>query len=429
MPEPIAKPTSNDGVPPVLILRPGKTASSQETRTWRGYLRPDGRKGIRNHLLVVYTVECASFVAQEIAKDEPDTHVIGFPGCYDNDYAIRLMLALATHPNIGGVLAVGLGCEYTQPHRIAEAVRSSGRPAESFFIQEHGGTRLSVAFGKDHLASLRARAQENAVKVPMTWADLTIGAECGGSDGTSGLAGNPVVGRAFDQLVDLGGSAIFEEVVEMIGLRDLMVSRAASPQAAQKLGATYDKMLNYCKAVRQYSISPGNFAGGLTTIEEKSMGAFAKGGSRPIQGAIRVSERPPHPGLWLLDSVPDDHFMQFGYTNPNDTEGIMDLIAAGAQIVLFITGRGSVIGSAVAPLVKITGNARTYRNMTEDMDFNAGRVLSGELTMDEAAAELMDLIADVASGQPSKPERLGHREFFLMYKHQDAPSLEAGCRA
>jgi altronate hydrolase len=323
---------------------------------------------------------------------------------------------------------VGLGCEYTQPHRIAETVRSSGRPAESFFIQENGGTRSSIDLGKQLIASLRQRAAVGAVKVPMSWADLTIGAECGGSDGTSGLAGNPVVGRAFDRLVERGGTAIFEEVVEMIGLRNLMVSRAASPQAAQQLGATYDKALNYCQAVRQYSVAPGNFAGGLTTIEEKSMGAFAKSGSKPIQGVIRVSERPPHAGLWLLDSVPDAHFMQFGYTNPNDTEGIMDLIAAGSQIVLFITGRGSVIGSAVAPLIKITGNQRTYRNMTEDMDFNAGRVLSGELTMDEAGDELMELIANVAAGHESKPERLGHREFFLMYKHQDVPTLEAGCR-
>lgn len=397
-------------------------------RTWQGWLRPDGRKGIRNHILVIYTVECASFVAQEIGKDEPDVHVIGFPGCYDNDYAIRLMLALATHPNIGGVLCVGLGCEYTQPHRLAEAVRRSGRPAESFFIQEHGGTRSSVALGKQLIHSLRARADAEAVPVPMTMADLTIGAECGGSDGTSGLAGNPVVGRAFDRLVDEGGTAIFEEVVEMIGLREIMVGRAASPAAAQQLAGTYDKMLAYCKAVRQYSVAPGNFAGGLTTIEEKSMGAFAKSGSRPIQGVIRVSEQPPHAGLWLLDSVPDAHFMQFGYTNPNDTEGIMDLIAAGAQIVLFITGRGSVIGSAVAPLIKITGNEQTYRRMSDDMDFNAGRILSGSITLDQAAAELIDLIADVASGQPSKPELLGHREFFLMYKHQDAPSLEAGCR-
>jgi altronate hydrolase len=398
-------------------------------QTWQGYLRKDGRKGIRNHILIVYTVECASFVAQEIGKGEPDLHVIGFPGCYDNDYAIRLMLALATHPNIGGVLCVGLGCEYTQPHRIAEAVRQSGRPAESFFIQEHGGTRTSVALGKQLIQSLRGRVDREAVKVPMTWADLTIGAECGGSDGTSGLAGNPVVGRAFDRLVEQGGTAIFEEAVEMIGLRALMVSRAAAPAAADQLAATYDKALNYCKAVRQYSVAPGNFAGGLTTIEEKSMGAFAKSGSKPIEGVIRVSEQPPHSGLWLLDSVPDQHFMQFGYTNPNDTEGIMDLIAAGAQIVLFITGRGSVIGSPVAPLIKITGNEQTYRRMMDDMDFNAGRVLSGAVTLDEASLELMDLIAKVAAGQPSKPEMLGHREFFLMYKHQDAPSLEAGCRA
>ncbi len=164
-------------------------------------------------------------------------------------------------------------------------------------------------------------------------------------------------------------------------------------------------------------------------MKKKAWAHFAKGGSRPIQGVIRVSERPPHAGLWLLDSVPDDHFMQFGYTNPNDTEGIMDLIAAGAQIVLFITGRGSVIGSAVAPLIKITGNERTYRNMTRRHGLQRRPCALGELTMDEAAAELMDLIADVASGQPSKPERLGHREFFLMYKHQDVPSLEAGCRA
>jgi len=397
-------------------------------RSWQGFLRKDGRKGIRNHLLVVYTVECASFVAQEIARGEENVHVIGFPGCYDNDYAIRLMVALATHPNIGGVLCVGLGCEYTQPRAIAEAVRESGRPAEWFFIQERGGTRSSIELGKGHLRTLRTQADDDAVRVPMGWADLTIGAECGGSDGTSGLAGNPVVGRAYDHLVDLGGTAIFEEVVEMIGLRDLMIGRAASSEAAVQLGAAYDKAVSYCKAVQQFSIAPGNFAGGLTTIEEKSMGAFAKSGSRAIEGVLRVSEAPPRAGLWLLDSVPDSHFMQFGYTNPNDTEGIMDLVATGAQIILFITGRGSVIGSAVAPLIKVTGNSRTYKNMTEDMDFNAGRILSGEISLEEASVELMDLIADVAGGQTSKPEGLGHREFFLMYKHQDAPSLAAGCR-
>ena len=395
---------------------------------WEGYLRPDGRKGIRNLLLVVYTVQCAEFVAQEIARGEADTHVIGFPGCYDNAYAIRLLLALARHPNVGGVLAVGLGCEYTQPARIADVVRASGRPAHSFFIQEHGGTRSSIEYGKQLLAALR-RDVESAPRVPMDWRDLMVGCECGGSDGTSGLAGNPVVGRFFDLLVDLGGSAIFEETVEMIGLRDVLARRGKTPEAQQALRHTYDKAEHYCRSVRQYSIAPGNFAGGLTTIEEKSMGAFAKSGSRPIEGVIRVAETPPHPGLWLLDSVPDQSFMQFGYTNPNDTEGIMDLISTGAQIILFVTGRGSVIGSPIAPLIKITGNGKTFRNMEQDIDFNAGRVLDGSMTMDGAGTALAELVRSVAGGTTTKPEQIGHREYFIMYKHQDTPSLTEGCRA
>jgi altronate hydrolase len=215
----------------------------------------------------------------------------------------------------------------------------------------------------------------------------------------------------------------------MIGLKDHMMARAASPSAADQLAVAYDKAERYCRSVRQWSVSPGNFAGGLTTIEEKSLGAFAKSGTRPIQGVIRVAESPREPGLWVLDSVPDEHFMQFGYTNPNDTEGIMDLVSAGAHIVLFVTGRGSVIGSPVAPLIKVTGNSATYRAMSEDMDFDAGRVLTGELSLAEAGRELGALVARVAAGEPSKPEALGHREYFVMYKHQDVPTLEAGCRA
>jgi altronate dehydratase large subunit len=397
--------------------------------TWKGYLRDDGRKGVRNLVLVIYTVECASHVAREIVHGEDNAHVIGFPGCYDNAYALRLILALARHPNVGAVLAVGLGCEYTQPERIADIVMQSGRPANWFWIQENGGTSSSIARGKELLHDLAARAQEETVRVPMDWADLTIGAECGGSDGTSGLAGNPVVGACFDRLVERGGCALFEETVEMIGLRSTMLARAASPAAAAEIAAAYDKAARYCQAVHQYSISPGNFAGGLTTIEEKSMGAFAKSGSQPIEGVLRVAQAPPRPGLWLLDSVPDDHFMQFGYTNPNDTEGIMDLIAAGSQIILFITGRGSVIGSPIAPLIKVTGNNRTYSRMSGDMDFNAGRVLSGDLSISEAGEELCGMVAQVAGGAATKAESLGHREFFIMYKHQNTPALEAGCRA
>jgi altronate hydrolase len=396
---------------------------------WQGYLRPDGRKGVRNLVLIIYTVECAQHVAHAIAAGEEDTHVIGFPGCYDNEYAIRLMLALARHPNVGAVLSVGLGCEYTQPERIAKVVTQSGRPADWFFIQDSGGTSSSVEKGKAIVDRFRRQIRERTPRVPMRASDLIIGCECGGSDGTSGLAGNPAVGRFFDRLVDAGGTAIFEETVEMIGLRDILLERAADEAARGQVAAAYDKAVSYCTSVRQYSVSPGNFAGGLSTIEEKSMGAFAKSGSRPIQGVIKVAQAPPRPGLWLLDSVPDTHFMQFGYTNPNDTEGLMDLISAGSQILLFVTGRGSVIGSPIAPLVKVTGNSRTFERMKEDMDFDAGRVLRGTITLDQAADELGELVVHIASGRPSKPERLEHREYFIMYKHQDTPPLSIGCRA
>ncbi|MCB1120668.1 MAG: UxaA family hydrolase [Verrucomicrobiae bacterium] len=396
---------------------------------WEGYLRSDGRKGIRNVVLVIYTVECASFVAHEIGRNEPDVHVIGFPGCYDNPYAIRLMLALTRHPNVGAVLVVGLGCEFTQPAKIAEAARDSGRPADCFYIQEAGGTRTSIENGKSLVAELRSQANISTTRVTMGLSDLVIGSECGGSDGTSGLAGNPVVGKFFDLLVDAGGTAIFEETVEQIGLRDILINRGKDETVRSLLGRAYDKAETYCSQVRQWSASPGNFAGGLTTIEEKSMGAFAKSGSKPIEGVIKVSQAPPGPGLWLLDSVPDPHYMQFGYTNPNDTEGIMDLISAGSHLVLFVTGRGSVIGSPIAPLIKITGNCQTFERMKEDMDFNAGKVLQGEESLEQAATRLMDLVVSTASGQPTKPEALGHREYFIPYKHQDAPGLAEGCRA
>lgn len=405
---------------------PEPTASAS---IWTGYLRPDGRKGVRNLVLVVYTVECAQHVAHAIAAGEEDVQVIGFAGCYDNAYAIRLMVALARHPNVGAVLSVGLGCEYTQPEGIATAVRNSGRPAEWFFIQQAGGTARSITKGREIVHRLRERIRVETPRVSMTLADLTIGCECGGSDGTSGLAGNPAAGAFFDLLVDAGGRAVFEETVEMIGLRSHLLARAGSPAAAGELEAAYAKAVHYCHEVRQYSVSPGNFAGGLTTIEEKSLGAFAKSGTRPIQGVIKVAEAPRAPGLWLMDTVPDAHFMQFGYTNPNDTEGIMDLISCGAQIVLFVTGRGSVIGSPVAPLIKVTGNSATYHAMADDMDFDAGRILSSDITLPEAGQELRDLIVRTAAGAHSKPEALGHREYFVMYKHQSTPTLDAGCRA
>lgn len=398
--------------------------------TWEGYLRKDGRKGIRNKVLVVYTVECAAHVAREIAEGmkHPDVEVIGFDGCTDNEYAVRLLVSLITHPNVGAVLVVGLGCEYTQADRLAQAAEEHGRESAYFYIQECGGTLKSIKRGRE-LVQEMLEELKHTPRAEMGFSELVVGAECGGSDFTSGLAGNVAVGRFYDMLVDMGGTPIFEEIVEAIGLVDVLKDRAADEKAAQELEYTYYKALDYCKSVNQYSVSPGNFAGGLSTIEEKSMGAVIKSGTRPIKGVIKVGMMPPEKGLWLLDSTPDPHFMQFGITNPNDNEGLMDLISCGCHITILVTGRGNVVGSAVAPVVKVTGNRLTYARMTDDMDFDASPVLEGDATLDETAARLRDYVAQICGGALTKGEMLGHKEYFLPYKYQEKNvKVPAGCR-
>ena len=391
-----------------------------EGLSWMGYQRKDGRLGIRNRVLVIYTVKCAEFVAQKIVEraDHLDVELIGFPGCTDNQYAVNMLISMIRHPNIGAVLAVGLGCEYIQPEWLADIATKEGKLSHWMFIQKEGGTQSTIEKGLAWMEWALKQLQDTP-RAEMRLKDLVIGAECGGSDYTSGLAGNAVVGRFYDKLVDLGGTAIFEEIVEAIGLRDMLVNRGKSEEVRQQLAYTYDKMLDYCKSVRQYSISPGNFAGGLTTIEEKSMGALVKSGSRPIQGVTKVAVPPTKPGLWLLDSTPDPYWMQFGITNPNDNEGLMDLISCGAHIVFLVTGRGSVVGSAVSPCIKITGNHATFERMAEDMEFDASPILSGEKSRDAMAEALAVHVAEIASGVLSKSEAMGHKEFYIPYKYQD----------
>lgn len=398
---------------------------------WDGYLRKDGRKGIRNKVLIIYTVECSSFVAKSIEEHfrntDADVDVIGFSGCYDNEYAIRMMIAMIKHPNVGAVLPIGLGCEYNQPTRLADIAKESEKLADWLSIQDCGGTIKTIKKGIEIVNKLLEELKETTEIVKMGFEDLIVGAECGGSDFTSGLAGNVIVGKFFDTLVEFNGTAIFEEIIEAVGLKKILLDRAVSKTVKKELAYTYDKALDYCKSVRQYSVSPGNFAGGLTTIEEKSMGAVVKSGSKLIQGVIKVSQLPKDKGLWLLDSTPDPHWMNFGYTNPNDNEGMMDLIACGAHIVFLVTGRGNVVGNAIAPVVKVTGNSETYSKMSDDMDFNAGRVLSGEKSIEDLTYEMIEYISSICSGQKTKAEILGHKEYFIPYKYQE-PTVDIKCK-
>ncbi len=388
--------------------------------SFEGYQRKYGKPGIRNRVLVIYTVKCSEFVARQIVDrtNSQDVELVGFDGCTDNQYAINMLISLIRHPNVGAVLAVGLGCEYIQPEWLADIATNEGKLASWMFIQKEGGTRLSIQKGEAWV-SWAIRELKDAPRVTMKLKDLVIGAECGGSDYTSGLAGNAVVGRFFDKLTQLGGTAIFEEIVEAIGLKDVLVNRGATEKAKEEIAYTYDKALEYCKSVHQYSVSPGNFAGGLSTIEEKSMGAIVKSGSKKIQGVIKVSQKPERSGLWLLDSTPDPYWMQFGITNPNDNEGLMDLVSCGSHLVFLVTGRGNVVGSAVGPCVKITGNHDTYERMSEDMEFDASPILEGTKSMSEMADELAKYIVEIAGGKQTKSEAMGHREFFIPYKYQE----------
>ncbi|MBN9432612.1 MAG: UxaA family hydrolase [Bosea sp.] len=382
----------------------------------RGWLRADGRKGIRNVVAVGYLVECAHHVAREIVVPfrDRDVHVIGFPGCYPNDYAQSMMERLCTHPNVGAVLLVSLGCESFNKYALERVVRASGRPVKTIVIQAAGGTRKSIDEGRAFVAEQRALL-DAAPTVPMAVSELVIGTVCGGSDGTSGITGNPAAGRAFDQFVAEGAACIFEETGELIGCEHIMAARAATPELGAELEASVAKAARYYATLGYGSFAAGNADGGLTTIEEKSMGAYAKSGASPISGLIKPGDIPPRGGLYLLDVVPDGE-VRFGFPNINDNAEIAELIACGSHAVLFVTGRGSVVGSAISPVVKICANPETYRRMADDMDVDAGRILEGRASLDEVGREIHDRVVALGAGARTRSEELGHQEFILTYK-------------
>ncbi|NYD92339.1 UxaA family hydrolase [Sphingomonas melonis] len=385
----------------------------------RGYARADGRKGIRNTVAVAYLVECAHHVARRIVDkaDDPDVHLIGFPGCYPNAYAAKVMEAVATHPNVGGLVIVSLGCESFDRERLQAVVAASGRPVELLVIQQAGGTAATIAAGLAAVARVQA-AIAGVERVPMAIDELVVGTICGGSDGTSGITANPAVGRAFDTLVGAGATCIFEETGELVGCEGIMADRAVTPELGEELIASVAKAERYYTIMGFGSFAPGNAEGGLTTQEEKSMGAYSKSGSSPISGIIKPGDVPPAGGLYLLDVVPDGE-PRFGFPNISDNAEIVEMIASGCHLTIFTTGRGSVVGSAIAPVIKVCANPETARRLAADMDINAGRILEGAATLDEVGAEIVDAVLAVAGGQRSVSEELGHREFILTYKAFD----------
>jgi len=383
---------------------------------FHGYERPDKSVGVRNHLLVIAPIDCSYEPARRIAdRVEGAVAVTQHHGCGANEMVINTLIGVGCNPNTSGVLLVGLGCETLTAEILAEGIEKSGKPVEIVICQE-GGTLRAIEKGTRILQRMAHETKETK-REPFPVSKLTLALECGGSDATSGLAGNPATGIAANMLIDEGGTVIFSEPQEMTGTQDILAKRAVNKTVAEAIRRMIDREEQRMKAMGIDSrfITKGNLDGGLTTIEEKSLGAIMKGGTRPIQGVLENNwsrlDKPSHGGLWLQDGT------------ERDIPSVTHLVAAGAQVVAFTTGRGSTVGHAIAPVLKITGNSETYRRMTDNMDINAGGIINGRETLQAVGERIFNAVIKVASGKKTKAEALGYKDFDVFSRDRAAEHL------
>ncbi|WP_274362553.1 UxaA family hydrolase [Paenibacillus thermotolerans] len=381
-----------------------------------GYARPNGEYGIRNHLLIIPTVICANQVCSRIMQLVPESVAIPHQhGCSqigaDRERTFETLAGTGKNPNVGAVLIVSLGCEVVNPYELADAIRPAGKRVEVIDIQEVGGSVKAIQAGAE-LAKEMRRELDAQDKVPVPFSELRIGVKCGGSDATSGMASNPALGAASDILIDRGGTVVISETTEIIGAEHVLAARCATPDVARKL---YSYVERFEKEVARMGAdmrggnpSPGNIAGGLTTIEEKSLGCISKCGTSPLVGAFEYAEPIPGKGLYFMDSP------------GNDIECVSGMAASGVHLVCFTTGRGTPTGSAVVPVIKITGNKMMFQRMEDNMDVDVSDILDGTAGVGEAGARIWKEIAAVADGKLTKAEILGHQEFSI---NRIGPSL------
>jgi altronate dehydratase large subunit len=373
-----------------------------------GYRRQDGRAGTRNYVLVFPTVICAGAVAGMISRDVPGTVSVTHPhGCghmgAELDLIVRAMAGFCGHPNVSGVLLVGLGCELITPERVVAAM-PPGQRCEMLSIQAEGGTLAAVAKGRQLAARLVAEAADER-REPIDISELIIGTNCGGSDTLSGLSANPALGNAADRLVAAGGTVILSETPELIGAEPVLTRRAANDLVRSRIyeitAATEAIAFKAGVDIRNSEPSPGNKEGGLTTLEEKSLGAVLKGGTSPVRQVVDYAERPTEKGLVIMDSPAHDAVCNTG------------MIAGGAQVIVFTTGRGTPLGAPTAPVLKVSSNSRIYRLMNDNIDIDAGTILEGTATIESLGEAIFREVIEVASGKSTKAEILGHAEFAI----------------
>ncbi len=379
--------------------------------TFFGYKRPDGRVGVRNKVLILPASVCASDTTRIIAQQVVGSVTFNNQqGCSqvasDQQLTMDVMAGYAANPNIYGTVVVSLGCENCQMDLVVKAIQErTNKPIKQVIIQEAGGTLkavdLAVRYAKEMVAEASMLQKE---EFPIS--ELIVGTECGGSDPTSGLAANPVIGQMSDLVVAAGGTSILSETTEFIGAEHILARRAATPEVHDRIFEIvhrYEKALQLVgEEVREGNPSPGNKAGGITTLEEKSLGCIHKGGHSPVNAVYDYAKQvEPKQGLVIMD------------TPGNDPSSVAAMVAGGAQVVVFSSGRGTPTGNPIAPVIKITGNKLTFAKMEDNIDLDASPLIYGEKTLEELGDDLLKMVVETASGKQTKAESLGFTEMAI----------------
>ena len=369
-----------------------------------GYLRPDGSVGFRNHIAILSSVGCANDVALRLGRMYPDVVLLTHrQGCgqlgSDKDQTARTLAGLGKNPNIAGVLVVGMGCESITAEYLADEISKTKKMVESLVVLDEGGLMTALPKGVRFLDSMLHETSQMK-RVPCGLEQLTLGIKCGLTDTTSGIASNPATGIAADRVVESGGTVIFGETPEIIGAEHILVKRAATREVEERLYGVVNECEERVKAsgmdIRGANPAPGNIAGGITTIEEKSLGAIKKGGGKTLQGVLGYGEIPKGKGLFFMDG-------------PGRTpEALTGLSGAGAQLIIFSTGGGSPAGSLISPIIKVTGNPNTAQRLKDHIDVDVSSIIKGEETLEKAGQGIFQELLDVASGKATRSEILGY---------------------
>lgn len=376
-----------------------------------GYIREDGSVGSRNHVTVIPSVVCVTEVVDEIVRlTDGSRGICHSQGCCqlgpDLTMVTNALIGLGQNPNTAAALVVSLGCEGVDSDRVVEEIAATGKPVERIRVQDLGGTSRAVQQGVDIVQKLVQKVS-GLQREPVDISDLVLGLKCGASDTTSGVSSNPVIGYVTDRLIDAGAAVVFGETTEIIGAEQVLARRARTPDVARRIYEIVENMEARAKSVgvdmRGSQPTPGNIAGGLSSIEEKSLGAIIKSGTRPIEGVLAYDERPHGKGLFLKD------------TPGREAEVLTAMAIAGAQAMLFSTGRGAPQGFPIVPVLKICGNPVTYQRMIHDMDINAGLIITGEKSLEEVGEETLETLLRVLSGQLTKSEAIKYTRSMNIY--------------